>query len=446
MLSRITYRVFALGLSLALASCAGTRLDPAQFQTAIVAGQYETALSQLDQESKDDVAQLLDRGLLLSSLGEYNASNEAFDKAEQKIDDLYTRSLTKEAVSLLTNDRSRDYRAPRFERVLIPYFRAWNYIEQGDVDGALVEARKIDERLQFESTQCPEEDGACGHDAFLRFFSGLVYEWGGEWNDAYVAYKLSREAGEGEMPFLGHRLLAMSKRLGFRGEYQQWQEIFGSAPDDVGLVVAFVELGVVGHRYEVSLNVPVFKEESHLIAADIDRWSSTLSRRAYVDVDESKLDYFLRVAMPEFISPYPDASRVEVALICGAEEQQAKLAKNLGVQAMQQFQEASGSILIRTIARGLTKYFAKEAAEDKIGEGAGFLVNILGAATETADLRSWRSLPGGIQVAALELAPGSYETTLKINGHGAMNSVTADFGPIELGAEGIAFVRFRSAN
>ncbi|NNF06214.1 MAG: hypothetical protein HKN21_05600, partial [Candidatus Eisenbacteria bacterium] len=184
MLNRITLGVSALAMGLALVSCAGTRLDPAQFQSDIASGQYEAALSQLDQESKDDVAQLLDRGLLLSSLEEYDASNEAFDKAEQKIDDLYTRSLTQEALSLLTNDRTRDYRAPRFERVLIPYFRAWNYIEQGDVEGALVEARKINERLEFERTQCPDEEGACGEDAFLRFFSGLVFEWGGEWNDA----------------------------------------------------------------------------------------------------------------------------------------------------------------------------------------------------------------------------------------------------------------------
>ncbi|NNF05283.1 MAG: hypothetical protein HKN21_00850, partial [Candidatus Eisenbacteria bacterium] len=357
---------------------------------------------------------------------------------------LYTRSLTQEALSLLTNDRTRDYRAPRFERVLIPYFRAWNYIEQGDVEGALVEARKINERLEFERTQCPDEDGACGEDAFLRFFSGLVFEWGGEWNDAYVAYKLSREAGVGKIPFLGPRLLAMSDRLGFRDEHRRWRETYGSPSENTGLVVAFVELGVVGHRYEVSLNVPIFKEESHLIVTDIDRWSHTLSHRVYVDVDDSKLDYFLRIAMPEFLAPHPDASRVAVALECGEKEQTARLAKDVVGEAYQHFQEASGSVLVRSIARALTKYFAKEAADDKIGKGAGFLVNILGAATETADLRSWRSLPGGIQIAALELPPGTYETTLKINGHETVGSVTADFGPVEVGAEQIAFLRFRS--
>lgn len=168
----------ALALVLLVTGCSGGKLNNGLFQADIAAGRYEAANKQLESAKKDDVSVLLDRGLVLQALGRYDESNEAFARAEELIADLYTRSVSKEALSLLTNDFAVDYRAAGYEHAYIAYYRAWNYLQLGRESDVLVEARAINERLNFRSDSCPDRGGACGHDVFLRYFSGLLFEWG----------------------------------------------------------------------------------------------------------------------------------------------------------------------------------------------------------------------------------------------------------------------------
>jgi hypothetical protein len=445
----------AAWLAVAAPGCAGS-MDVARFQTDVATGRYEQALGHLDDEPDEDVAALLDRALLESALGRHAESNALFEAAEAEIDDLYTRSLTKEAVSMLTGDLSLDYRPPGFERAFIPYYRAWNYLEMGDRSGALVEARRIGERLDYESTTCSDEQGACAHDAFLRYFSGLLFEWGGEANDAYVSYKLADEAaatareryGVGSPPDLGPRLVRLAAALGFGDEEEVWRERYGvGAPPETprATVLVVLENGVVGMRSEASITLPIFKGESDAIAGDVDAWSGKLARRRHAHHYEGvEVEYLLRLAVPAYVDRPPPASRGRFTL--GTVSRTTDRVENLSAMAAAGLEHAMGGILARTAARALTKYLAKRAADDKIGKGAGLVVNLLGAATERADTRSWRSLPHEIQMASLSVAPGTYAGKLEVLGPEGRVLTEVFYEAVEAKAGGVTFVRHRTGS
>ena len=76
------------------------------------------------------------------------------------------------------------------------------------------------------------------------------------------------------------------------------------------------------------------------------------------------------------------------------------------------FDEREPTILLRTIARGVTKYLAFRMARKKQGEVAGLLVNIFNIATEGADTRSWLTLPNRIGMVRMSLPPRNYNIHL----------------------------------
>jgi hypothetical protein len=80
--------------------------------------------------------------------------------------------------------------------------------------------------------------------------------------------------------------------------------------------------------------------------------------------------------------------------------------------AFKDFEEQMPMILLKTITRGLTKYLAFRTANKK-DKSAGFLVNIFNFVTESADTRSWLSLPNNYQMIRTTLPSGKH--TLQLN-------------------------------
>jgi hypothetical protein len=440
----------------AVVGCAGAGFKNQTFQGDITKEEYAHALEQLEAFSDEDVSALLDRGLILQAMGRFEESNAAFEKAERLVADLYTRSLSKEALSLLTSDLALDYRASGFEHAYVAYYRAWNYMELGQRDGVLVEARKINERLTFRSASCEEQGGACGHDVFLRYFSGLLFEWGGELNDAYIAYKQAGAAAAtseelyGTLPprDLGLRLVHLARRLGFRDQEAEFAGMYGLDPEELrrtppGNVVVFWENGIVGSREEVTSLIPIFKGETQLIAKDKDGWSRKLADRRYVAYEKVELDYLLRISLPAFVDHPPQAERAQMHL--GSHSMTPHSVAPLSVMAAYALDQAMVGIVVRAIGRGLVKYLAKEAADEEIGEGAGVLVNLLGVVLENADTRSWRSLPNRIHMASFALESGKYEGRLRVYGSEERGLIEeADFGTVEIASGDIVFLRHRT--
>ena len=95
--------------------------------------------------------------------------------------------------------------------------------------------------------------------------------------------------------------------------------------------------------------------------------------------------------------------------------------ENVSTLARLAFEEKSGKVLLRAIVRALGKYALKKEA-DKADGALGLLVNIVGVATESADTRSWTTLPSKILMARLHLPPGNYDIEVELlTGTGALH-------------------------
>ena len=411
---------------------------------------YEGALQKLEKTdpAPDRLLYRLERGLILHYLGDYEASNQQFEKAERLIDKRITRSLSRELVSLLTNDAVRKYAGEEFESVLINYYRALNYQYLNQPQEALVECRKANLKLE-KYAAAAEYELTYKNDAFMQYVTGLFFEAQEEWNDAYISYRDAEKGyrayalGTGPPQILGHDLLRSATRLGYQDhvlEYLQryeWNGEFSTAPT-TGEVIVFAETGFIARKREHEISLPILKnDETHRVWALSDEMAYRHHhRRHYAEVE-----YWLRVALPEYraVSSQINGARLSAA----GKTATAVLVQDLDAIAMSNFKDKETSILARTVARALAKYIATEAAEEK-SEILGFLVNLFGASTEAADTRSWLALPQQIRVARLRVNPGTVDLVLEfVNGNGRVVDGYR-FAGVEVSAGQRVFLNYRS--
>lgn len=443
----------ALG-ALALTGCATYTAKMVDLRPRLAAGDFDGALQTVasNNSGHDVLLTWLERGLILHYADRYTESNEAFAAAERTAESLFDRSLAEGAVSLLTSDANVAYRARPYEMALVPYFKALNYHWLGQPDEAVVEARRASQVLAryVDATlgAVREEDRAglalVRNDAFLLWFSGMLYEADGELNDAFTAYRNAAVAYEQNAALLGLEpppalaadLARTTDRLGFAEELVQTASACPSlfvpsdgdtAPDLAALragsrwvpgrgeLVLLVETGYVPPLAQVRFDFPVFAGEDH---NNRDRWGWSLYD-GYGRYDSysagREIEYWVSVAAPELHddAPPPFAGVRASAGTAGGNAVGARAA-NLGRAARVTFDAEKPTIFYRTILRGLTKYLATRGVGKAGGKGVGLLANLLGAATETADTRSWLTLPGQIHVLRFSLPPGVHDVRLQL--------------------------------
>lgn len=145
-------------------------------------------ITEKGEELYDDNSTFLynfDLGTLNHYLGNYKTSEEYFNDCEKIYDSLYTISITNSAASVLTNDNARPYVARPFEMLLLHEFRVLNRLAMGDVEGAAVEVKKAQISME---TLYQKDNKKVNDNGFLRYLTALVYEMGGDTDDAAIAY------------------------------------------------------------------------------------------------------------------------------------------------------------------------------------------------------------------------------------------------------------------
>ncbi len=186
------------GLPLLLAACGPSthlyvQVDHHLLQRNFEAADTVVANGEKRYGSRNELLYHLDRGMLLHLAGRYQESNRFLDGAQRIAEELYTKSITGQAGSLLTNDNTLPYEGEDFERVMIHVISALNYVFLDEWDEALVEARRVDHQLNLFNDRY-EKKSVYQEDAFARYLSGLLYEARREWNDAWIAYRKAHEA------------------------------------------------------------------------------------------------------------------------------------------------------------------------------------------------------------------------------------------------------------
>ena len=335
----------------------------------------------------------------------------------------FTRSVSRELGSLITNDALRPYAGEEFERVFIHYYRSLNYRYLSDPQAVLVEARKANECLA-NYVRLSDTELSYRNDAFIQYVTGLLYEAENEWNDAYVSYRLAERGYEAYAEAFGTRAPRQLGRdlsraayvLGFDDDMAILAERYGLENAEITgkrstEAIVFVESGMIARKREMDISIPITE-------ADNSKQIQVTSRRALQRYHHShgryhghRVKYWLKLAMPYY---EPRVSRVwNVRVSAGGRAVTAELVEDLDAIARRNLEDKEDTILLRTIARGLAKYSATKAAK-KESSFLGALVNLFGVSTEAADTRSWLTLPARIHLARLPVEPGTVDLLVEL--------------------------------
>lgn len=378
---------------------------------------------------RDRVMYWLNLGTLLHYDGQYDASMQALVKAEETMQELWTKSISAEASRFVVNETSGAYAGSDHERVLVYLYTALNRLQQGRVTDALVEARRADERLRQMRVAYEREDGlgaAYEQDAFILWLVGLLYEIEGSYNDAYLTYRASARSyaeeyaakfGCSAPAYLAEDIVRAARLAGLEEEAARMAEKFGAD----------------GHTFDL-----LAQGWSEVIVV---HGNGEAPRKEQITFETLLPDgYYVRVALPDFVVREPQVQRASVR--AGGRTTHTVLAEPVSRIAAVHHEAQLPAIKARAVARAAVKYAASAGVREAVkGDGEdsgrevagtllGILTNAVAAATEAADLRAWTTLPGEVRVARLWLPPG--EVDLEITFEGAAGRPVRGHPPVRM--------------
>ncbi len=375
------------------------------------AAKYIESVKQDFYSEKNRLLYYMDKGMVLSLARRYQESNQYLEKAKATADELWTESISANAAAWLTTDNSMPYQGEDFEKVLLNFVAALNYIGLGNYESARVEARQMSEKLELYNSKYVEESGKNVYkdDGFARWLSGKLAESEGRdgYNDAWIDYKkaiavyktdyVSRYATP--LPrFVVEDAIRVLQGLGadFADELAQVRAKFpGIEPADTKGLGEVVLLHLSGEApYKV------------------DRFWTAAAPPSEV----------IRIAYPEYV-----AKRWRIAaarIVAPVGQAVSELAEPTTAIAIQNLNDHMGRIKAKAIARAVAKYIAAKgvqaAGAGLKDKGAGAAVQLAGVLfeaanviAEEADKRSWITLPGSVNVARMFLPPGERDLQLE---------------------------------
>ena len=368
-------------------------------------GQPESAYSYLQKHAptEPDIPFLFELGLVAHYAKHLKESSAAFNQAADIAEDRYTKSVSKEVGSLVTSDKLRPYSANEYERLLNHYYSALNYVYQDQLEGALVECRRVTALIKYFRGE--DEKSDFFGTAFLAYLSGMIFEAAGEWNDAYISYKqaaayyqnAAEKTGVAVPDGIGHSLMRYQKQYGEAP----------ARPENTGELIFFYESGYVPPKDKAVVMFPILTTDKIL---DAEKFAPTLAKREGVVYPKVQVQYLLRVAIPTIKSLRPNFAGIEIE--AGQNQKRGVLVADVENIAIETLNAQRPILLVRTLIRALAKYLTVHGAK-KINKNLGILANLAGVVTEQADTRAWRTLPNQIFIVRMPLPEGTH--TLKLS-------------------------------
>lgn len=379
-------------ITLSLAGCSSARMSDREADSLFRQGKYDAAAEHLKQglekqggpESRDGLLYLLDIGLALHSAGKYDESIQAFQKADKIAEIKDYTSLSTESATLLTSDNITQYKGEDFEKVLISAYLSMDYALTGQIDDALVEARRVNQKLYRMITEGKRK---YQQSAFARYLSGMLYEAQRNYNDAYIDYKFVYQL-EPDFRNLGLDLWRTAKLSGIREDMERWDQTFGLTAADhaEALKSASRSTGEIIVLYQNGIS-PV--KRPHPNFGEIPKFYPRRNPVSYAQVE---------------IAPVKAEGEPE-----WKEAGTTAVLDNIETVAIENLDEKYSGI----VARKLAGVVAKEAAGYGVEKATkspilGALTKIALYASDQADLRSWNLLPHDLQVSRIVVPAGTY--------------------------------------
>jgi hypothetical protein len=349
---------------------------------------------------KDRVLYHLDLGAVQFDARKYKDSDQNFAAAEDDMDALYTKSIHQAAGTLLLNDNTVDYAGERFERAFVNVYRALDYLFTGDRDDALVEIRKLSRLLQeYADTAGPST--SYKDDAFAQYLSALLYEDAGQPDDARIAFEKAEKAYENYATAFFVKTPAMDKA-----------PLEGSD----GELVFIHANGVAPHKESKYFQV-AWGEGVAAISASND----SNAGQARDAIRAGVLGNAFTVSYPVYVQDPFQIHRSEVEVDGHVAETQ--MVENVSAIAQKALAERQALIRTRAVARAAIKYILSQVATNEAKKKYGQYswqalatragTAAISAATETADIRAWSTLPAQYLLARMPLSPGDHVVTVR---------------------------------
>jgi hypothetical protein len=426
-LKRPIYKAAVALLSMTLTACAGLSaqnlfshytLQNTLVRQAVVTGQYQKAVAALPSAEEERAGAILDNfekgrvEFLNQSYSESKATLEISDKAIKAQQDKALISLSDTVTSvgaLAVNDNITEYVPSDYELGFLHLYLGLNYIQQNDLDGALVEVRRAN-RVQERAKQARDKDLKSAEsqlkqqglspnigsvlsrypdageklqavqNGYLLFLSGLLYETSNDLNAAYIDYARAL-AVLPDNKDVRDAVMRVARRSGRNQaldsltiEYGELTKLQGQQ----GRVIILEEQGVVQPMRDWRLSLPVYDSQGNYAIYSL------------------SLPYY-PPSVTEKFSP----------MVLDGVELNGYLLTDVNLMASQQLSENMPSILLRQALRVYAKdQLRKSTAKD---DDVGNLVfNIWNTLTEQPDTRSWQTLPGLINSNSRILAAGQH--------------------------------------
>lgn len=388
-------------LLLFLQNCASYKLDSAQraIRKSFAKGNYEATANLVDKykdrniyKSKDNVLYLLEKGTAFHFSGHYDSSFVALHDAEMEMDRLFSKSITRGVSSFLLNDNQLAYDGEDYESIYINVFNSLNFIELNNMEGALVEARRVAYKLQNLNIR----------------YKGLVSALAHADTTSQVEWRAGRSNIQNSA--LGHFLSAIlyaksGKSDDARIEYEQFLKSFQDQPGYFSSDgINFHDLKKVRNANDFNIAFFTFTGQSPV------KYQTDI--RAYL----SDKNLYLKISVP-VLRIIPSIVRSVHITIDDTLDIPLYLIENMDIVSTEVYRVKEPIIYSRALIRSFLKTMATKAAERKARKDGkailGSLIDIAGKiateTTEKADLRGWQTMPGQAYVNILKLSLGSHD-------------------------------------
>lgn len=429
-----------------LAGCGGHEARTVKLRTALDEGQPRAAIAAINEEldvkkdaelpkdmGGDNALLVLDRATVQQSLAQFALSEADFQAADKAVDML---DISHDAADTLGkyvfSDSAGRYQAPPYEKLLINTLNMLNYLEQSDLNGARIEARRLAVMHDYFRNKLKDKESPVL--ALGGFLAGITFEKSGEVDEALRWY----DTALGHQGFDGLRdpVRALLAQGAYRSPRLNALETEIPAPNKLGAnegeIVVVVGYGRVPHkvakRLPIGLALTYF---SGAIRPDDAAAANRLAAQGLV----TWVNY-PSLAAGQGSYAIPDA-------FLDRAPQRLEEAVDVSGEVRREWSKLEGPIVASAISRMVVRLAVGQGIQMAGGRGNSTtgviaLLASLGTqatltALDTPDTRSWETLPARIAVARIRVPAGAHTI------HLAARGVTRD-QPVNVPAGGLRVV------
>lgn len=412
-----SWRWFAVAVLLCLPGCAALRSYDAELSPTLgqASANIDSAIVRLNASNPlpdKDLLYYFELGMLERLRNRYDESQKAWAAAQKRIEspERSAADVLRSASSFVVSDKLRTYEAHDYEKVMLLTYTALNHLATGQLEQARVAIKQTHEleaqigearaRTIADVEAQAKKRGAVtsfkelngypvqtidnaevnalknGYQSALsHYLAGFIYESLGEPSLAAPGYRLANEL-QPNQPALEEALRGLESRL--------------SSPDDgLSEVLFIVASGAAPALRSQSFRLPVPVADKIVIVP---------------------------FAFPLLV-PSPLDDLAVGMTVGGAQRLALTRITSIDLMARRSLKDDMPGIMlragIRATASAVLQYQAQRRSDRDAAAAAGIAAFALTALLQTADDRTWRTLPAEIAIARARLPPGVHEVTLQ---------------------------------